>query len=184
MELALTRADPSVAVAPMAASVGDALAAAGEASWLVIEDEGRKPINIVAAERLRGASHRQSLQEIVAAAPPMIVVTATTTVRAVLASRAIDALTEDTDGILVLDGDEVAGVWPAADLTRALWTGGERLLGDTALPGRIDVPLIVKQCRFSFGGTDCLARCEFEEKPDDPSPCPDPRSLGAHDFVW
>jgi hypothetical protein len=55
---------------------------------------------------------------------------------------------------------------------------------DSALPGRINIPLVQRACAYAEAAVVCGWSRKFDQLPDDMPPCDNPRHLTAHLFTW
>jgi hypothetical protein len=171
------------------ASLDDAAIAARGGAWVVLIDDGGQPVAAIppgpqtTAERDTaaglgvGGPGRAEGGAPHASAVGIVTADAATPVAAAVASAAFRAVDAGTP-VVLLDAGRVAGVWAGPDLADALLHGAVRLPGATALPGRIDIPLIRRRCRV------CGEHATFAERPVEPAPCPNSRGLDAHPFGW
>jgi hypothetical protein len=141
--------------------------------WIVLMD-GNRPVRAIApATRLDPA----------APAPAIIVAPADLDLNDALASGAF-AEAADVSAVVLVDGEAVVGVWGGPGLANAVTQGPTRDIFESVLPGAPAIPLIVRSCRFTEGGTICATPSSFTSKPFPMPACPNARQLSAHDFHW
>ncbi|WP_154677574.1 hypothetical protein [Mycolicibacter icosiumassiliensis] len=85
--------------------------------------------------------------------------------------------------VVVRDAGRIAGVATAADLRNQLFRIRYSSRGVT-LPGPITVPKIVRRCNFIDDDEACGYTKRFATRPPQMPPCPNPRTLSDHLFVW
>ena len=141
--------------------------------WIVLVD-GDRPVSAIApATRLDPAGR----------VPAIIVAPADLDVDAVLASDAF-ADAADVSAVVLVDGGTVAGVWGGPSLADAVARGPARGVPGPVLAGTPAIPVIVRSCAFTEGGTICASSSSFPSKPFPMPACPNARHLSAHDFTW
>jgi len=141
--------------------------------WIVLVD-GNRPVSAIApATRLDPADP----------VPAVIVASAELDLGDALASDAF-AEAADVSAVVLVDGDAVVGVWSGPSLANAVMQGPAREAHASVLPGAPTIPLIVRSCAFTEGGTMCATSERFARKPFPMPSCPNARHLSPHDFHW
>jgi len=139
--------------------------------WIVLVDDNRPVSAIAPATRLDPARP----------GPAIIVAPADLDVDAALASEAF-AEAADVSAVVLVDGGTVAGVWGGPSLANAAAQRPARGAPGSVLPGTPTIPVIVRSCTFTDGGTICATASSFPGKPFPMPACPNARHLSAHDF--
>ncbi|MFE2610110.1 hypothetical protein ACFXDI_43890 [Streptomyces mirabilis] len=92
---------------------------------------------------------------------------------------------DDDSAVVVLDGDDVLGVWAGFDLATARVRGPLRQVTDAKLiDNAAFVPLISKACRHEQDHVRCTQPLTFAEKPMQMPACPNAAGLTPHRFSW
>jgi hypothetical protein len=171
------------------ATVAGSLAVSPGEGSVVIVGRDRTPLSVVEDETLKKLPGSMSMREVAARQPSIAVVDAKSPLREVAASPAIKFLDEASGAVVVMQGEQIVGVWTGPSLENARLRAairGVRALdsvpSDASLPGSIRIPAIVRLCSYQAMGRRCLARAEFAELPNEPPPCTDPEGLGPHRF--
>ena len=141
--------------------------------WIVLVDDNRPVSAIAPATRLDPARP----------VPAIIVAPADLDVDAALASEAF-AEAADVSAVVLVDAGTVVGVWGGPSLANAVVKGPARGVPGSVLPGAPAIPVIVRSCTFTEGGTLCASPSSFPGKPSPMPACPNARHLSAHDFHW
>jgi len=140
--------------------------------WIVLVD-GNRPVSAIApATRLDPAGP----------VPAIIVAPADLDLDAVLASDAF-AEAADVSAVVLVDAGTIVGVWGGPSLANAVAQRPARVPGSVR-PGTSAIPVIVRSCTFTEGGTICASSSSFPSKPFPMPACPNARHLSAHDFNW
>lgn len=163
-------------------TVGEALAQA-EQRWLVILGADGAPVTAVHPDSLGGEPAECPLADVVSRLPPVVIASRSMPMTTLLASWVIDEL-EPGSVIVVMDGDQVAGIWAGPDMLAMMALGRSRSFWDSELPGEIKIPLLTRACRYREGDTACTAVLQFPERPRQLVECPNPALLAAHEFAW
>lgn len=152
---------------------GDPPVAAGEA-WLVLLDRAGRPVSAVEP----GAELDVSTPP-----PPIIVAPAGLDLNTALTSTAF-AQVGDVNAVVLVDGQEIVGVWGGPSLATALKQGPRATRGGSQLPGLPQIPMIVRSCTYLERGTVCATVSSFVKKPFPMPDCHNQHHLSAHLFGW
>jgi len=141
--------------------------------WIVLVD-GNRPVSAIApATRLDPAGP----------APAIIVAPADLDLNDALASEAF-AEAANVSAVVLVDAGTVVGAWGGPSLANAVAQGPAREVPGSVLPGTPAIPVIVRSCTFTEGGTICATSSSFPGKPFPMPACPNARHLSALDFHW
>jgi CBS domain-containing protein len=171
---------------PAGATVSDALAASGDAHWVVLTGVDQRPVGLVPAADLHEADGTQKVSSLFSG--PLVVQRGRSTVaEAVRDARftAHEGMLTEIRGLVVVtdDGTEPIGVWSGPDFNQFL-VAGVRGFIDTQLGGVVGIDNLVQRCRFAEDGKTCSSTQEFAEMPDEMPDCANPDKLTDHKFVW
>ncbi|MET8944751.1 hypothetical protein ABZX30_14500 [Streptomyces sp. NPDC004542] len=142
--------------------------------WLVLTGEDGQPRAVVPPDGLDGQRPEAELSALTDVLTGFVKAHPTTTVTHALNTGAFRTLDPDTP-VILCDERGVVGVWAGFDLADAILRGPARGVGDTGLPGRIDVPVVTRLCRV------CGSAMTFAEKPAGSVAC---TGRPPHDFGW
>lgn len=174
-------------VVELAASetVGSALSRLRGAHWVAVVDDQGVPVCVAASDDLERQGWERHLRDLVLTFPPFVVVEDEMPVREAVRSSAFRTMDAESP-VLVRRKGAVAGVWAGDDLAEAMLANvqARRFASDTALPGNIGIPQIVRLCGFAHAGRPCLDRRSFPEKPEAMPACHNPKRLPPHAFLW
>jgi hypothetical protein len=176
-QLAAARLQPAIEVHE-ATLAGEVFA---PEQWVVIVNYHDEPTAALAPGEAARFAPIKPLGDLVASLPGIILAGLDTTFQAVV--DLADANEMRNAPVVVLDYDGVVGCATAADLARQLFSiryGSSA----TGLPGPITVPKLVRHCRYIEKYVSCGWTQRFTKHPAQMPPCPNPRVLTDHDFVW
>ncbi|HEX4830854.1 MAG TPA: hypothetical protein VH478_07165 [Trebonia sp.] len=119
-----------------------------------------------------------------AALPPIIVAAADRDQDEAFDSGAF-AVASDVAALVLLDGDEVAGVVAGHALRAAIGRGAIRGEFGVILPGvPTTIDWISRSCTYAENGATCGTPEQFIAPPAVMPACANPRGLAAHQFGW
>jgi hypothetical protein len=167
-----------------AATIGQARGQLSPQGIGVVTFAGEELACVVSMQKLAAFADDTRLDSVLDDLAPVVVVPGDLSVSEALAYPALRYIDAEAPAVVVTDGARITGLWSGPTLLRASLIFGATRSSDTELPGRIDVPHIVRHCGFSEGGTKCGARQTFPERPDAMPSCANPLGLSSHSFVW
>ncbi len=154
-------------------AVGDLPVAAGD-RWLVLLDREGRPVS---------ALEPGAALDVSTPPPPIIVAPPDLGLNTALTSAAF-AQAGDVTAVVLVEEQEVVGVWGGPSLATVLKQGPRVTRGGSALPGLPQIPLIVRSCIYLERGTLCATVSSFVKKPFPMPSCANQRHLSAHLFGW
>lgn len=149
--------------------------------WSVVLGEGGRPVAVLEpGKHERLMRWEQEPLGDVARGQDFLIADIDTTFRTVTGQVEALELAEQTP-VVVVESGGIVGLSSVVQLNHDLFH--VRLAG-SALPGRPQVPQLVRCCKFHQANVGCTHPKQFQVKPAVMPPCPNPRGLTRHDFVW
>ncbi len=177
------RANKNFLQLPANMSVGAALEALPDSTWVVIMTEVGLAIGIANLKDLQDYDMGVMLGTVARKLPLLVVVDADASASDAVLSPAFNRLALGQP-VLVEHKHRgaVAGVWVGEDLKNALSYQGRR--GADSIDGNVRIAHIRRQCGYSDGTDYCTAVRIFFELPDQLPECNNPGELPSHRFIW